>query len=366
MSKIKIAYAAALIPSFLLLWDTRTFAVVSTPSESAPSAKANPKTISTLYLFVHPTGTWDSTAVRAEYMAKWKALISAEAPNEESAIWLITCGCGGDSAALNQFAQEAFGERAFIDPIDESPATKVLIADDLERTLSKRGSVDGWVPYEMQANVTSRKWTEGLKKMMQSRGVSYDPKTLRIVACGQQWIGCLTKYAVFMSAQLGVSKPPEIQPELSHYAGFPLRVKYRECVQLDRHVQLYLFETVDQRPVAQFVDGLRAVWEPPHVAIVPADAAKFEIICSQPNSYQPAVGYPTSSVNQDGMVVDVADGSRPIIATIVARNMAYDQFREVMTKATIMPLRYATKVYIPVGGVSELLDTPENNPDAGR
>lgn len=364
MHKIKTINHTVLIAILCMSIGTYTPAGEPPTTEDPAAATNRSKAITTIYLLVHPIGSWDRTSVRDEYMAKWKDLIAAEGGKEDHAIWIITSG--EDSLALARFAQEHFGDRAFIDPSDDSPTTQILIAEDLQRTLSERGYIDGWAPYEMQANVLARKWAEGFKNEVRERGYSYDPETLQLIACGQQWIGCLTKYVVFMSVHLKLANPAEVRPDLSPYAGFPLRVTFRECVKMDRNVLLFLFETADHRPVAQFVDGLRAVWEPPHVAVVPLDANTVDILCTQPNAYQPATPYQTGSVNNDNLVVDVADGSRPVISTVVARNSDYSKFKAAMSKSKIVPLRYATKTYVPMGGVSDILDTPVNDPNAGR
>jgi hypothetical protein len=348
----------AVVPGVCLFCCLSATAAETPPAANPAPAQIAPQTLSTLYLVVHPIGGWDRTSVRAKYMAKWQELIVAEGPKTDTAICVLTCG--GDSTKVAKLAQDSFGTRAFVDPSDASPATMVLIAQDLERTLGTRE----WVPYEMVTNLNSRKWAEGLKAEMRNRGFTYDPKKLRVVAFGQQWTGCLTKYAVTMTVHLGLDRPAEIRPELSPYAGFPLEVTYRECIQMDRHVQLFLFETVDHQPVAQYLDGLRAVWEVPNVAIVPLLPANVDITVTQANLYYAPTPYPTSSVNTEGVVVDVGDGSRPIVATLVGRGISYDTFREAVAKAKIVPLRYTQKSYLPQGGVSELLNTPVTNPDA--
>jgi hypothetical protein len=52
------------------------------------------------------------------------------------------------------------------------------------------------------------------------------------------------------------------------------------------------------------------------------------------------------------------------VSTIVARDANFKKLKNSMSKAKIGPLKYATKTYGPLGGISEILDTPVNNPDA--
>ena len=318
------------------------------------------KPITTLYLFVHCTGSWDKDEVRREYEAKWKALLAEAGPHQENAVCFLSSG--PESLALAEFAKGYFGERCIVDPFDNGPAVQVQIAGDLNAAFNQRGSKAEWTPYEMWTSTNARKWTAGLQAELTKRGLTYEPQQLRMVACGQQWGGCLTKYSAFMGKYLGLTKPAEIRPELSPYAGYPLQARYKETITLDRHVQLFLFETADGRPMAQFFDGLRGVFEPPHLAVIPLDAAQVELVVVPPNANMQA--QPVENPAAMGtLLVDVGDGCRPVITTIVAkkqpdgRTPSYAEFLAVMAKATIVPFAksHTTQVrYVPVG-CSELL-----------
>jgi hypothetical protein len=208
----------------------------------------------------------------------------------------------------------------------------------------------------MWTSTNARKWSEGLKAQFRSRGLAYDPQQLRIVACGQQWGGCLTKYSIFMARYLGVAKPAEIRPDLSPYAGYPLKATFRECIAMDRHVQLFLFETDDGRPMAQFLDGLRGVGEPPHIATIPLDASQVDLVAVPPseNQHVQQVANPTAT---GSLMVDVGDGCRPVIATVLGKKMSFEDFRAALAKATIAPFarKHASHTRFVPMGCSELL-----------
>lgn len=170
---------------------------------------------------------------------------------------------------------------------------------------------------------------------MRSRGFNYDPECLRLVSCGQQWGGCLTKYSMFMAKYLGLMATPDLRAELSPDAGFPLRAVFRERIEMARHVYLFLFTMPDGRPMGQYVDGLRGVWEPPHTAAVRLDADKVEIINSSPNAYLQANG--SATLTETDLVADVWDGCHPAGTTIIGTHLGYDQLRVSLMNAVIAP-----------------------------
>ncbi|NLS96950.1 MAG: hypothetical protein GXX96_32840 [Planctomycetaceae bacterium] len=317
--------------------------IAGTPSEeeritASPATEKHgvEKQISTIYLFVHPMPR--RASIREEYMAKWQKFLAAEGPKEENVICVLS-NSPEEMELLRAMARKYFGQRCFIDPSDNSVDTQMRIVNDLERTLSTRGNYSQWVPYEIWTSNNARRWTEGFKKEMRDRGFSYDPASVHVIACGQQWTGCLTKYANFFTKYLGAAKPVDVRPELSPEAGFPFEATFRECIPMDRNVALYLFETADGRPMAQFLDCLRGVWEAPHAAIVSIDPAKVEITITTPNRYQEAChSHEASKLFPKGIVVDVGDGCRPVIATVVGVDIAYDEFRESFARADIVPL----------------------------
>ena len=316
-------------------------AVSSTADTSAPGAAAvvpptptAEQNITTLYLFIHCLGSWDHDGVRNEYTAKWRALLTAEGSKPDTAVCFLTSG--PEASATVELARQLFGPRCIVDPDDKSPATKALLADDLTASFNQRGMISEWTPYEMWTSTNARRWTEGLKVELRRRHLNYDPARLRLVALGQQWGGCLAKYSAFMGRYLGNTRPAEIRPDLSPYAGYPLKATFRQSFTLDRHVQLFLFETADGRPMAQFFDGLRGVFEPPHVALVPLASAQVDLISVPPNSTQQTQPV-ANPIATEKIMVDVGDGCRPVLTTVIGKNLTYEAFRAALTNTAIAP-----------------------------
>jgi hypothetical protein len=300
-----------------------------------PAAAGTPRPpITKLYLFVHCLGDGMDPVLTAKYVGRWRELFAREAANPANAICMLSSGTASLSVA--EEAKRAFGDRCFIDPRDDSVDTRMLIVRDLQHAFGQRGMNGEWTPYEMWTATNARRWSEGLKVDFRSRGLTYDPATLRVVACGRAWGGCLAKYPPFMSRYLGLEHGAEILAELSPHAGFPVAAEFRECIALDRHVLLFLFVTADGRPMAQFFDGLRGVAEPPHVATIPLDASRAQLLSVTPNVTQ-AVQRVANPLESGGLMVDVCDGCRPVLTTVLGKQIDYAAFRAAVAKATITP-----------------------------
>lgn len=311
-------------------------------------------TISTLYLFVHCLGKWDQPGTREAYTTKWKALLEEASSDPTSAVCFLTSG--EDSVALAEWARTKFGPRCFVDPHANGADVQSLLVADMERAFNLRGRICEWTPYEMWTSTNARRWSEGLKQDIRTRGLSYDPARLKIIACGQQWGGCLAKYSAFMSRYLDLQQTAEVRADLSPYAGYPLQATFRERIVLDRHVQMFLFETPEGRPMAQFFDGLRGVYEPPHVALVPLEIAGLRLVSLPPTENQ-AVQQTPNPLAGETTFVDVGDGCRPVMTSVVAKELSYDDFRAAMLKTRIAPLaaKHASRNVLVPFGCSDLL-----------
>jgi hypothetical protein len=338
-------------------WFAANSAAKSPENQPVPNATnvAPAKPIDTLYLFVHcSTGEWDQPETRDAYLAKWRELLSTVGSTETSAVCFLSSG--EESKEVAAYAQQFFSDRCFVDPDDNSDATKVLIAEDVFAACKQRGNLREWTAYEMWTSINARRWSEGLKRELAARGYTYHAD-LKIVSCGQMWGGCLTKYSSFMATYLGLNSAPETRPDLSPYAGFPLAATYRETLPLAGHVRAYLFETKDGRPMVQFMEGLRGVSAPPHLAQLGLTAAQVEIVETVPNGFQRPLSVPSTS-ETSSLTIDVGDGCRPIITTVLAKGLSYADFRTAVAQAKITELAKPARVFFhPTGCTAELCPT---------
>lgn len=301
-------------------------------STKAEGAKADSKDDLTLYLFVHAMPRTEQLVEK--YMAKWEELFIEQGPKDNNVLCLLS-NSAKDMPALTALGKRYFGERCIVDPSDDSDATKVLIANDLTRTLSVRGNKADWIVYEIWTSNNARRWSEGLKRSLDRLGYAEQRKHMNMVSCGQQWNGCLTKYSMFMAKYLELKTPPDKRADLSPSAGWPIEAEFAERISMDRNVYLFLFRTADGRPMAQYVDGMRAIWEPVNSAHVELDATKVLSITSTPNLYLRPQG--AADVTGNTFIADVGDGCHPAATTLISNAMAYGDFRDSLAKAKIVP-----------------------------
>lgn len=313
------------------------------------------KTIDTLYLFVHPVPR--RADVRKIFMAKWRTLFDDVAGDESSAICVLS-NEGHGMAELRDMAAAAFGDRCILDPRDDSDATKLIMADDVQRLFKHRGTKYEWLPYELWTSNMARRWSEGFKQSLAAAGYEYDPQTMRMLTCGMQWGGCLTKYAMLFAAYLELAQPADVRADLSPLAGHPLDATFVERVTLDHHVHVFFFTLADGRAMAQFTDAKRAVWDPPHVAHVPIEADRVELVCTTPNYALHPEGAGESIRGEPHVTVDVMDGMRAGAATLVAKGLDFDAFRDAVVKATVRPWDRRNRVTYQFARIDPMTMTP--------
>lgn len=313
-------------------------------SASRAEPPAAPRPIDTLYLFVHCISESMPAASLAKYRERCRELFDRVGGDPDTAICFLSSGPA--SVEVAEVARKSFGDRCIVDPRDDGTETRNLMLRDLQRAFRDRGMNGEWEPYEMWTSTNARRWSEGLKIELAGRGLAIDPERTRMLACGRAWDGCLAKYSAFMSRYLGLTRAAELLPALSPGAGSPLGGRFRECVPLDRHVMLYLFETAEGQPFGQFFDGMRGVSEPPHVAAIDIDPAKVQLLSQSPHAAmrpRPVV----DALASGPLLVDVADGCRPVFTTVVGRGIGYDELKAALAAARIEPLatRYDSQVY---------------------
>lgn len=291
------------------------------------------RSIQRLYLFVHPLHVLGVEADRC--MGLWRKLLEKERADPHSAVCIISDG-HPNTAPLTELASRLFGDRCLDDPRDESAETAIQVSADLDRMFAERGWVDQWRPYEFWSSRNVRRNAMGILKMMRQRELEFDPTTLKLVAAGQQWGGCMAKYPMFVGRYMELERTPQVRGDLCPEAGYPHQADFQECIELEGHVHLFLFKMPDGRPMAQLTDGMRAIWERPHVAVVPAEAtALIQAVVDSPNGN---IGANQQAVRKrcDGaMEIDVADGCRPVNVSLFGQNISYNVFRGIMSRVKI-------------------------------
>ncbi|MBN1346552.1 MAG: hypothetical protein JXQ73_27935 [Phycisphaerae bacterium] len=326
-------------------------AVSAAPAAEGEKARAASKPVRRIHLFMHPPSTLsmrDLSAPNPVVEENWKKIIREKGSDAESVVCIVESGAGDKELVAE--GRRCFGDRCIVNPSDNSTSTLVLLARDLDRALSRRGNHGEWNLYEIWSSNNARRWAEGFKKELAKRGYAYDPKQTSMETFGN-WTGCHHKYSNFMAVYLGLTCPAVIHAEceLSSLKSFPMPPsKLVEVVRLDRHVLGFVFLRKDGCPMAQFWDGLRPVWDPPHTATVKIGGV--EAYTFSPNELIPSSG--ASRVLKGKVIADVGDGCHPAYTTIVGRGKTAETikaFRAAVARAEIAPRDEKLTVFRSVG-----------------
>ena len=308
------------------------------------------KDLRKLCMFVHAIGKdrlssgCITLTVGDDFYTNWKRILEKESQDSGTAL----CAVGPIQEELQDCCAQCFGDRVFSllqENEDHSDETKVLIADDLEKTLRQRGSIQEWIPEEMAVSRQARRLAEGLKKEMKQRGYSFNPETIEIESWGNVWSGCSMTFPMFLARYLGASRPVRRNVEISTRTDWPMQTnRFVNGYRMDHNVGLFLFIGANGLPIAQYVDGLRAVWEKPHIAVVPIDPDKVRVHTISPCSFSRL--NEAAKVLEDRVVADVGDGCHPAFTTLVGTGMELPEFESAVAKAQILDRDDNCRMYI--------------------
>lgn len=305
-----------------------------------------------LLLFIHAPAKLPAREllkINAPVQQAWCRILEQAGP-EQGTIACIIQG-GGSDTSLVDTGREHLGYRCIVDPEDQGTETLLLLAEDMKRGYRNRGTHGEWGHYELWSSSNARHWAEGLKREMRDRSLEFDPRHVSVETFGN-WTGCHHKYSNYLACYLGLGKPALVHAELElcTLKDFPFPPQqYLEHASMDRGVQLFLFAREDGCPMAQFWDGLRPVWEPPHTAEIDVDPDRVDLFTLSPNAFIQPEG--RSAKLSDRVIADVGDGAHPAFTTLVGGRMAragavsVDEFAEAVKGARIAPRQDRTGVY---------------------
>lgn len=309
-------------------------------------------TLEKLSVFIHPparVSVHEMLGPNPAVEQAWIREIESAAGDRAHAICVIAEGDG--DPVLCAAATKALGERCIVSPSDAGAETMAEIARDFDRACARRGVYGQVSVYELWSSANARRWSAGLGAELTRRGLAIDPALTEMQTFGN-WTGCHHKYTNFLAAYLGFSRPARIraEPEVCGNKGLPMKpARLARVAVLDRGVVLTVFERPDGCPMAQFWDGLRPVYEPPHLAEVELDPARISLYAFPSNSAVPVQS--GSAFTSRGFVMDVGDGAQPAYGTVVGEvvgksgHVPLEEFSEAMLRATVRPRPSARPVY---------------------
>ena len=311
---------------------TQVAAQPATDAEPSPATREKKRLINHILLFMHPPAQFSQYRLLKPAPVveeNWKKMIAQKGADQASAVCIVHGG--KKDKELEEAGRQHFADRCFVNPSDNSEGTRVILAGDLDRAFGGRGNHGEWNAYEIWSSNNARRWVEGFKKRLAEKGYTYDPATVTMETFGN-WSGCHHKYSSFMATYLGMKNPAHIhaETELCSLKSVPMPVhEFVELKPMDRQVWLAIFRREDGIPMAQFWDGLRPVWRPPHTARVTMNPNKVDLFTFSPNSLIPVDG--VSKKLKYEFVADVGDGTHPAFTTVVGRSNKDNDFEELRT-----------------------------------
>jgi hypothetical protein len=306
-----------------------------------PAEQAKKNLIKHILLFMHPPAQFSQYRLlkpNPVVEENWKKAIAKHGSDEANVLCIVRSGKKDE--ALEAAGLQHFGDRCIINPFDNSDTTRLILASDLDRTFNGRGNHGEWNPYEVWSSNNARRWVEGLKKRLAQKNLMYEPTALTMETFGN-WSGCHHKYSNFMAVYLGMKTPAQIHAEtdLCSLKSVPMPVhEFVELRLMDRKVWLAIFRREDGIPMAQFWDGLRPVWAPPHTAHITINPSRVDLFSFSPNSLIPVSG--ACKKLKDGFIADVGDGTHPAFTTVVGRSSKdsdFEALRAALMNAEIRP-----------------------------
>ena len=230
--------------------------------------------------------------------------------------------------------EEMEGRDAYWDPIPESlrPVVEKEIRDACEAL-----GYD-WNPAALKVVGVSRLVAAELTKMFDERGLVIDPETVTAEAFGEGFEQCAMTWKLLLPDYLGWRNPVRNIYDLS-VSGQPVLfdAQFKERIDLDNHISLFLWEKWHGLPMALFQRAAERFVDPRHYVNLPVDDGVLEVWEARKPIW-PAKD--STLTEENGMLrVPMKSGSRKYYdcdaCYILGASYAYDQFRSMLLNAEI-------------------------------
>ena len=272
-------------------------------------------------------GCCDLAYRREQHLKERYYQLVSEAREDEAVLFLSTHHKA--NREFTEFAEHHLGPRAVVCRLlgDRDEYRRVLGAEffegleqDRAEAERRRGLPAGGLPEdELGAWMRSKAWALDLHMQLTERGYTYDPASVEFVALGEDWSYCAATYPIHMGRALGLAKPIERRFDLMNPDESQMLLEARPVDQnlpMPEQIRLFIFETADQRYVAQYWEGIRGIMDPPHVVTVDFPAETVQEVNLWGIGIERAVGLDQPFYGR--MTVSVgAGGHTPYRSTLV-------------------------------------------------
>ena len=341
-----------------------------------------------------PPGEWDkhSSYSRSVWQASYdrelevnqlqKALMEQMGPDEVLLLFPVEDKL--PMRDLEEFAKRTLGRRAIIvdRPLRSPPAAWRELANPLERflndsqlqgreeflagvppqiqaeleaeiraALAKGGAVaQSWNPSVLEVLYYSRLCAMDIQKEFQRRNLVYDPEKTAGEAFGEGFEQCAMTFKQMLVPYLGLKDSVDNRWDLSvSGASFLVDATFRERIDLDENLRLYLWETEDEKIVAMYARSRCRLEDPLLYAQVPVEGLSLQVREIHGKLCWPDPAAPELSLELVGthLRVPVYNGIRRdfnwqgVVDTaeeacyLIARDIGFKDFRRLLLSARI-------------------------------
>jgi hypothetical protein len=240
----------------------------------------------------------------------------------------------GDKELITR-ASESFGLRCVV-LADSNPHSLgqdfvCSVEEDVRNAIDTRGSL---TQNEIDAWMRAKAWAISLQQQLKDQGYFFDSSTVKIVAWGEDWTGCVATYPIFMGGVWDLAFPILRSFDLITPDESELYLKATSVVQDiplpdNDNIRLFLHKSYDGIYFAEYYEGKRCLKDPGHSVILhfPEDAVSTLSVSDllQGN---------TTGEKQSGYIEAVVGcgGHTPFNPTIIVaeENMPFDDFYSIL------------------------------------
>lgn len=183
---------------------------------------------------------------------------------------------------------------------------------------------------------------EEILKEFKYRGLVFDPKTVKCEAFGEGFEECAMTWRTMLPPYMGINGPAHNIYDLS-VTGTKLLFgsKFKERIELEKDIALYLWEGADGRPIGMFARGICRLKDPQYFTEIAWKGAEPDVWMMNYHYFPPN----SKLIQLDKGVLRVAvhngirrdhDKDNDGVYYITAR-LPYKEFRDRLVKAKIVP-----------------------------
>lgn len=262
---------------------------------------------------------------------KYYALLSQ--PEPATGVFVLPSGMKGDPPLI-ELARKTYGDAVVVntisDPKELGPEFVRALAEERTRAEAARGAL---AEGEIGAWERSRIWAEDLRRKLAAQGYTFDPATVEIIAFGEDWCGCAGTYPIHLGRAWGLATPIVRRFDLMNPDCSPLLLDcsvVEQNIAMPGDIRLFLFKTSQGRLVAEYFEGMHALWEKPRQVTVTFAGGSARVV----DLHGKPVGEEVHGVVAMGVG---CGGHTPYAATLVMAEPGVDvaAFRQALTQGVV-------------------------------